>query len=41
MRLYSGTTKSLVEDATFNRLAYKLRDDCSLLSLDTNRQRPK
>lgn len=26
MRLYSGTTKSLIEDSTFNRIATKLRD---------------
>src|ERR1700738_4242639 len=26
MRLYSGTTKSLIEDTTYNRIATKLRD---------------
>lgn len=26
MRLYSGTTKSLIEDSTFNRIATKLKD---------------
>ena len=26
MRLYSGTTKSLIEDSTFNRIAPKLKD---------------
>src|SRR6266700_8228233 len=26
MRLYSGTTKSLIEDSTYNRIAAKLRD---------------
>ena len=26
MRLYSGTTKSLIEDSTFNRISSKLRD---------------
>src|SRR5258708_8751815 len=26
MRLYSGTTKSLIEDSTYNRIATKLRD---------------
>src|SRR5690242_3419321 len=26
MRLYSGTTKSLIEDATYNRIATKLKD---------------
>jgi hypothetical protein len=26
MRLYSGTTKSLIEDSTYNRIAAKLKD---------------
>src|SRR5213592_2402267 len=26
MRLYSGTTKSLIEDSTYNRIATKLKD---------------
>src|SRR2546422_7771433 len=26
MRLYSGTTKSLIEDSTYNRIASKLKD---------------
>jgi hypothetical protein len=26
MRLYSGTTKSLIEDTTYNRIATKLKD---------------
>src|SRR5437899_2841325 len=26
MRLYSGTTKSLIEDSTCNRISYKLKD---------------
>ena len=26
MRLYAGTTKSLIEDSTFNRIAPKLKD---------------
>jgi hypothetical protein len=26
MRLYSGTTKSLIEDSTYNRVTAKLKD---------------
>jgi len=26
MRLYSGTTKSLIEDSTYNRISTKLKD---------------